>query len=954
MYSLLLALLVGGSIALIVWGGARRSAARVAGGVALGVTTLAFFWLLGFWAEMLWFGALGFSGRFWTEVLARWGLGAAGAVGGLGALMLLTWPMSRERLALRVVGSGVAALVGASWAVGNWTTVLQWAYGVETGVRDPILNADAGFYLFSLPLYDQLQILTLWMGVLTLLLASISEVVRIEGGLPMLDNPLQRVRPFDRPRSLYVGPAVVLASLAWRCYLWRYHLMYSRWGAVTGAGWTDVHVRLPGYWVMAALLGAGSAAMAVGAVRPAWIEGPVRDRLERNGAHPGWAPAALVGSLAAVLFVTWFVVLGVVPGTVQWLRVQPNEITFEREYIEHNIAFTRRGFALDRVEQRRYPGGERFTQETVDRNEALFENIRLWDWRALARVYKQFQEIRLYYQFHDVDIDRYRFGGDEGNSYRQVMVSAREIQLENLADQSQTFVNRHFKYTHGNGVTLSTVSEFTPEGLPNLLVKDIPPVTEHPALAVDRPQIYYGELTDNYAVVNTSEGEFDYPSGEENRYIHYPGSGGVEIGSLWRRFVFGWTHGGTRLLLSEYPRAGSRLMFRRDIRRRVRAVAPFLELDDDPYIVQVDGKLKWIIDAYTTSRHYPYSEPFSAYETLGEEGGRSRRLPARTVAHLHGVNYLRNSVKAVVDAFNGDVQLYVMDEDDPVLRVWRRIFPEIFTPRERMPEGLFAHVRYPVGMLLVQGLVYAKYHMTDAEVFYNQEDLWVRATEKYYQNVQPVEPYYIMWEPPDANAPQFTLMLPFTPKNRQVLIGWIAGMCDGENYGRFLAYQFPKEKRMIGPQQVESKIDQDPDLSATLTLWDQRGSSVIRGNVLAIPVEETLFYVEPIYLQAETAAYPELRRVVVMHNDRLGYAETFAGALQDLFSKETGDERPAPAPGPGAGLDASAAELIDRANRRFEQYLRLTGEGRLEEASASLQRVRELLGQLKRRSDANE
>jgi uncharacterized membrane protein (UPF0182 family) len=412
--------------------------------------------------------------------------------------------------------------------------------------------------------------------------------------------------------------------------------------------------------------------------------------------------------------------------------------------------------------------------------------------------------------------------------------------------------------------------------------------------------------------------------------------------------LFGWKFGGTRFFFSSYPQPDSRIMFHREILDRVQTLAPFLVFDRDPYVVLVKGKMYWIVDAYTRSSYFPYSAPFNSREVIEyREESRTRTLSREVGSHLDGVNYLRNSVKAVVDAFEGTVDFYVFEPDDPLIQVWGRIFPGLLKKKEEMPEELIAHVRYPADMLLVQGLSYAKYHMTDPAVFYNQEDLWVRATEKYYGSVQPVEPYYIMWKPPGEDRIQFILMIPFTPKNRQVLVGWIAGMCDPENYGRFLAYNFPKEKRVLGTQQVETKIDQDRFLSGQLTLWDQRGSNVIRGNVLAIPIEKTILYVEPIYLQAETAAYPELRLVVVMHNDVLSYAESFDKALEGLFGKPKKQVGP---PGQAREQATSLQSLTQRANEAFENYLRYSGKKRFQEAARALKRLEESLQQLVERT----
>ncbi len=489
-----------------------------------------------------------------------------------------------------------------------------------------------------------------------------------------------------------------------------------------------------------------------------------------------------------------------------------------------------------------------------------------------------------------------------------------------------------------------------------MLVKDIPPISEYPSLEVKQPQIYYGELTNTPVVVNSKEKEFDYPSGEDNIYTRYNGKGGVRISNFWRKFLFGWKFDGTNFLFSDYPTDQSRIMFHRQIRERVQELAPFLQFDKDAYIVLADGKLYWILDAYTTSDYFPYSQPFSSNENIGYQSGKSdRNLNSSVAGDLNGMNYIRNSVKAIVNAYDGSVDFYVMDTNDPIIKVWEKIFPELFKSEDEMPKDLLSHIRYPIDMLLVQGLVYEKYHMTDPTVFYNQEDLWVRATEKYYNSVQPVEPYYIMWQLPDSEKTQFVLILPFTPKNRQVLIGWIAAMCDPPNYGRFLAYQFPKDKMILGPQQVETKIDQDSFLSGQLTLWDQRGSNVIRGNVLAIPVNETVFYVEPIYLQAETAAYPELRLVIVMHGDNLSYAKSFDEALSGLFAEETGKPVSVNSLPMKAGVENEVSTIkqqIQQANEAFNEYLKLSGQKKFTEAAQQLEKLQQILENLSKHNES--
>jgi uncharacterized membrane protein (UPF0182 family) len=929
MYLLMLVALLALSAWLVAGGLRADRRLAILAGLALGLATVAVFALLSFWGEMLWFEALGYRSRFWTFVLAEGTAMIAGMLLAAALAVPISWPTG---WAVTRWGAVVAsALTGLWWGAQSWERLLLYLNRVATGHSEPVFGMDTGFYLFTLPFLDELHdllLLVAWIGLAAALVATFDW--RGEGEPTLRDRRRNAPEPF---LPLLVAAAALALVLALGRVLEAFHLLYSEWGVVAGPGWTDVHVRLPAYLIMAAVL----LLVAILPLLPA-----VRRWLGRRlaGLLPVRSPAAasliVVWVAAAAL---WFAGVGGSPALIQWLVVEPNEITFEAPYIARNIDFTRRGFRLDEVEERQFPAVEKdFDRQAVQANRHLLSEVRLWDWRALDAVYKQFQEIRLYYEFVDVDMDRYHFGG----RYRQIMASARELAQENLPAQSQTFVNQRFKYTHGYGLTLATVSDFTPEGLPNLLVKDLPPQSRYPELEVTRPQIYYGELTTGPAVVNSDEQEFDHPSGENNVYIRYPGRGGVQISNLWRKFVFGWKFDGARLLLSTYPNPDSRMMFHRQIRERVQRVAPFLELDEDPYIVLDDGKLYWIVDAYTTSDYYPYSEPFSSDELVEYRGQRGTLgFVSRAARHLDGANYARNSVKAVVDAFHGSVDLYVFEPEDPLILAWQRALPHLFQSQERMPEGLRAHVRYPQDFLLAQGLVYAKYHMTDPEVFYNQEDLWVRATEKHYDRVQPVEPYYVMWELPGSDQAEFVLILPFTPKNRQVLIGWIAGLSDGDNYGRFLAYKFPKEKRVLGPQQVETKIDQDSFLSGQLTLWDQRGSNVIRGNVLAIPIDNRLLYVEPIYLQAETAAYPELRLVVVMHGDTMSYAESFDEALRGLYQEGAA---------PGLGATATLDELAGRANEAFEAYLDALGERRFEEAAGHLKTLEDLLGRLSDRS----
>lgn len=939
MYTLIFVIAAGAPLVAALLG--FKNNRRIIGvlGLIISAAAIGVFALMSIYGEMLWFDALGFEKRFWTEILAKALMGLISAVVGVGLISLLSWGVPEHGKIIRGIGAILVAIIAFLWGLNNWDSALLYLNQISSGVTDPIIGKDASFYLFSLPFYRSIQRLLVTVTLVSLVICVLSLSPNLLGAMlpPEYRDRLQNKTSGDSG-PLIRSAAIFLVILAAGFYLDRFELMYSTTGVVTGPGWTDVNVRMPAYWLLIIVT-----LVASGLVFTRFFETRLEGYFERM-VDSGRAPVELALPIAAAIMVAVIYYAGVifVPGLFQWLYVEPNEITYERPYITNNIKYTRFGFGLDKTEAREFPVTGEFNEEIAKNNEDLFSNIRLWDYRALDAVYKQFQEIRLYYEFTDVDVDRYHIGDD----YRQVMVSARELELSNLPDQSQTFVNKRFKYTHGYGITLNTVHDFTSNGLPNLLIKDIPPKSEYESLKITKPQIYYGELTESHVVVNSSEKEFDYPSGAQNKFIRYPGKGGVQISNFWRKFLFGWKFDGTRFLFSGYPTSKSRIMFHRDIKDRALTVAPFLRIDRDPYIVLSKGELYWIMDAYTVSSYYPYSKPFFAYnQPSGSEPTVAQPL-SDLPGTLHGANYVRNSVKIVINAFDGEIDLYVFEPKDPIIQTWKRIFPGLFKKKENMPRDLLEHVRYPVDLMLAQGEMYAKYHMQDPEVFYNQEDLWVRATEKYYNNVQPVQPYYIMWEPPGTDSPEFTLIMPFTPKNRQVMIGWIAGMCDPGNYGRFLAYKFPKEKRILGPQQVETKIDQDRHLSGQLTLWDQRGSRVIRGNVLAIPVEQTIIYVEPIYLQAETAAYPELRLVAVMHNDQLSYAQSFDKALKGLFKKiEPAEAITEPQP-----TDNTVSELILKAKNSFDRFISYFGEKEFTRAGEELNNLGDHLKNLREKT----
>lgn len=943
MFTLLFVLLTGLGVFAIYQGRARGSTSLKATGVAVIVATILLFRFLDFWGEKIWFDELGFNDRFWTLFIAEALFAVAGALVGFGLLAVLLNKVSDSKRWIKKVAFVGGALLGGAWGLSNWSGFLKFWHRVPVGMKEPILGIDAGFYLFTLPFLDGLYNLLFMITLIAVGLGFAARYEIYQEGRSLKLYESESARGGAQQQMLFVNAGLFLIVLAGGLYLDRFHLLYSELGTVSGPGWTDEHIVLPAIMTTLVLTTLMGVALFLPATRRI-----LQRALYRLGVRKAGNPVYVIGSSVAVVGIVWLLALSILPGTFQNFRVEPNEISYEKPYIENSIKYSRFGYALHEAESREFPVKDTFNRKIVENNPTIFNNVRLWDWRALDAVLKQFQEIRLYYEFTDVDIDRYQYDGD----YRQVMVSAREMNASNLPAESQTFVNKVFKYTHGYGIAQTTVSDFTPEGLPNLLVKNIPPESEYPALEVKQPRIYYGELTNDYAIVNSREPEFDYPRGDQNEYYNYSGEGGVPLGSFWRKFIYAYKMGDFKLLLTSYPTKESRILFRRNIKSRVRALAPFLHLDQDPYIVNANGQLYWMIDAYTTSSYFPYSEPYNSRETIQYKSGNTQQqLAINHRADFKGKNYIRNPVKVTVNAFTGDVQFYTFDEEDAIVQVWSKILPDMFQPRSAMPDALEAHIRYPVDYLLTQGLAYAKYHMEDPEVFYNQEDLWIRATEKYYGSVQPVEPYYIMWEPPESQGAEFSLILPFTPKNRQVSIGWIAGLCDPGSYGRFLAYNFPKEKRVLGPQQVETKIDQNSFLSGQLSLWDQRGSRVIRGNVLAIPVEETIVYVEPIYLQAETAAYPELRLVCIMHNDQLSYAETFEEALAGLFGDDPATAMDGSTPSKQYETAPNLQAGISRAQEAFRSYLKATGEGEFQDAAKALNRLQRVLEDLDQQSE---
>ena len=721
-----------------------------------------------------------------------------------------------------LVGLGLAVIFGLV-AQADWLMFMRYLHTVPFGSADPVFNQDISFYVFTLPVY---QFLVTWLSGI-IVLTALATGAAYGLGLGRL-----QWTPAVKGHLSALG-FIFLALNAWSYQLAVYELVYSTRGVVFGASYTDVNAQWPAYNVFTVL----TLALAVLLLVNIFLR-----RLRALG-------------IALAVWIAAGILLGVIyPLIVQNFQVKPSEFSKEQTYIAFNIALTRQAYALDGIQESDYPANDAPTTADIQNNGDTIGNIRLSDYRPLLQTYNQIQTIRTYYDFHDVDIDRYTIDG----KYRQVMLSGRELATSKLTDKAQTWVNLHLLYTHGYGAVLSPVNEFTPDGLPILLLKDIPPVG---TIQVTRPEIYYGEETTDYVFVKTKDQEFDYPKGEDNAFTTYAGTGGVPIGSPVDRLMFALRFGDANILLTDALTADSRVMFNRDIQTRVNRVAPFLLFDGDPYLVIADGKLYWMQDAYTYTDSYPFSEPYA-----------------------EGLNYIRNSVKVVIDAYNGTTTFYVTDANEPLIKSYGEIFPELFRSIDQMPASIRAHVRYPEMLFNVQAAMYQTYHMTDPQVFYNKEDLWAIPNDTSGAQPQSMEPYYIIMRLPGDAKEEFMLMLPFTPAKRQNIVAWMSAKSDGADYGKRLVYRFPKDKLVYGPEQIHARLNQDPAISAQVTLLNQSGSSVQWGNLLVIPIQQSLIYVQPMYLLAEQSQIPQLKYVVVATASSVVMQPTLADALARVFS----------------------------------------------------------------------
>lgn len=898
---------------------------------------------IAWWVDLLWFRSLGYEHVFWMTRGLQWGLFAIFVLSTFlivyGTFLAFRRALGSDlpdvhtlyvggqpvHLPVAPVLGGAAIVVTAlvslitGGAIGSqWSVLaLYWkAPSVAGGMTDPIFGRPLSFYFFTLPAWQLLSGWLLTLSVLVCLLAVF--FLLISGGARAFESGLRGGLTLHW-RGLSFAAAFLLGVLSLREYLSRYTLLFQHHTIFDGVTYTDAHVTIAGMGWTSGALALGAVILLIAAVvqpRGRWLVA-------------AFLPAVFCYAVASMA--GWYVTT---------FLVKPNQLDRERPYIADNIRMTRQAYGLDHFGRQEFPA--EITPGAADpaNNQDTLDNIRLWDVKALKDTLSQVQEIRTYYDFPDIDIDRYQIGG----SLREVMLAPRELNVDKLPESSRNWINDKLIYTHGYGITMNPVNGFTPEGLPQFLLSNMPVQSTVPGLNVTRPEIYFGELTTTDVYVKTHQQEFNYPEGQSNNLNTYEGTGGIELGGFLRRALIAFDRGDiSKVPFSDDITAQSRLLMRRDVRARVAALAPFLTFDQDPYIVVGEnGHLYWIMDAFTSSDSYPYS----AHSNIGDLS----------------VNYMRNSVKAVVDAYDGSVTFYVFDHEDPIIAAWRGIFPHLFKDSSEMPAWMRKHVRYPELLLSLQAQIYGIYHMTNPEVFYNREDMWTVATQTSLsdggeQAAQPMVPNFVLMKLPGGSKLEFVEILPFTPVNRNNLVGWIAARSDGEHYGTAEVYDFPKTRLVDGPQQIEARIDQNAQLSGQLTLWNQQGSHVRRGDLLVIPCGKALLYAEPIYLQAERSPMPELRLVVLALQDRLAYGPTYESALASLFgsapsslSEAATSSAPQPATG-GAGTATgqpavNVNSLIAKASQDFADYQRLTSEGKLAEAGQKLTDLKVILSTL--------
>jgi len=869
----------------------------------------------GLYTDFLWFGSLGISSVFITIINTQLTLGILTALFFFSVLYvnfrIIKRILRKEGIEQRNADDKMISMVFVIFALiaglafsSQWDVMLKFLNATSFNVVDPVFGNDISFYVFSLPFYASIIGLLIATAVVNLIISVFIYIFYVNpfrfGSIPDIEEEVfHHIKTgFKGNIKLHLSMLAGVLFILVGVWIWlsRYGILFSEAGVVFGAAYTDIHITLPVLTLLSIIT------MIVGVVF-------LGEWKIKNLKYP----VIGVGVIILVLIIGSFA--GVV---VQQIQVEPDEYNAERPYIQRNIDYTLKAFDLDQVQEIPFQPNYNMSYQDLIENNATLDNIRIWDYRALKDTYSQLQLIRSYYDFNDVDIDRYRVVENGSEQVFQVMLSPRELNQDDLAEKAQTWVNQHLVYTHGYGLALSPVNKKTADGFPELWIKDIPPVTEM-GIPIIRPEIYFGEKTDRFVVVNTNTEEFDYPKGGENVYTTYTGSGGVSLQGL-SRLAFAMRFGSVQILVSGSITSESTILLHRNIHDRIRTIAPFLMYDSDPYMVISEGNLYWIIDAYTTTDSYPYSERYGLQET----------------------NYIRNSVKVVVNAYSGDVNFYIID-DEPIIATYEKMFPDLFMDFSQMPDDLKDHIRYPEDLFTVQTEVYATYHMTDPRVFYNREDQWRIPNELYSGNTIEMEPYYVLLNLPGTNeGSNFIIMTPFTPEGKDNMIGWMGAKSDPSDYGEKVVYQFPKQSLIYGPKQIESRIDQDTEISQRMTLWSQSGSRVIRGNLLVIPVKQSLLYVEPVYLRASGASsIPQLQRVIVAYGDRLAMSSDLNTSLQVVFSQDVNDTIPDDEP-----IEGDLQELITQAITTYAEAESLLMQGDLVGYAEKIERVGEILDEM--------
>lgn len=920
----------------------KRTGLRVI--IAIVIILGLFLSLIGFITDFMWFRELGYVSVFFTKLFTQIKIGVPTFV----VVTFLAYiylkflkrgyfikvssdePVNHGRLNL--ISWGLAAAYGAITTFFTvtklWFDFLQFINSTSFGKKDPLFDMDISFYAFKLDFIEEVNqivlVLLIAFAVLTVIYYSILLTVRTpkifeekaqavdeeeeqsqaQGGAGNgFDNlngmfgkfteaftgkagggfkrPSRPRKSFDNQnlkmlvsiaeKQLIIVGVLFFLMVGVNFFLKQYDLLFGSTGAVHGAGFTDVNITLWMYRIIMVLAVFAAVGFAVG--------------ISRRHIKP------------AVVAPIIMIIIGVA-GTgaalvVQNLVVTPDEINKESRYLERNIEYTQTAYGLNDVNKKEFASSNDLTGEDISNNDETISNIRINDYEPAKTFYNQTQSIKQYYSFNDVNVDRYNINGE----YTQTFLSAREIDENSIND---TWLNKHLKYTHGYGITLSRVDKITASGQPDMLIGGIPPVSDVDEIKITRPEIYYGELTNNYVLTNTSEEEFDYPDGNENKYTTYEGDAGIKLNPL-NRFMFAVKERSLKLLVSGNVKSSSKILINRNIKERVKQIMPYLEYDKSPYMVTVDGKLYWIIDAYTYTNRYPYSEPFS---------------------DTSDTNYIRNSVKVVIDAYNGTTDYYIVDDTDPIAQNFKKIYPDLFKDIKDMPEGIKAHIRYPSTLLNIQAQVYQRYHMNDVKVFYQNEDLWQISSEIYGTEEQTMSPNYYIMKLPGEDSAEFVNSIPFTPKDKKNLMGLFVARNDGGNYGELILYQMPKSQTVYGPMQIEAQIDQNTEISKEFSLWNSSGSKYSRGNMFVVPIEDSLLYIEPVYLEATNSSIPEVKRVIVVYGDNIAYEATLAEALNSMFGEGSAYEREdsgnTDTTSGGNGDELSQTEIIKRAQDAFD------------------------------------